>query len=178
MPDVMLLGPVPLTRPLATALQRMGLHVARLGPAKAARSLGALLDARLLIFGWPPGTHPQLETEAYTARTAILHAWWTTAAASVGPVVLKGLGPCPSCLSGGPTRYRPGGPSALGDWVVATAALEAQAALRNAMTALAGASLTWTSDQPGLTVTPWRRRLTCQGVECGSASPLMFPDHG
>lgn len=171
MADVTILGPQPLSRPLANALRRVGLHTTRNGAGNATRHLGSLLGARLIVFGWPPGFRPELEADAYASRTAALHAWWTTEDASVGPLVLKGMGPCPRCLGASPPRFRPAGAGMLGDWVVATATLEAQAAVRHGVTDLAGTSLTWSSESPGLGVMPWARRVGCTETECSGAHP-------
>lgn len=176
MADVTILGTRPFAQPLATALHRVGLYPTRHGVGNATRRLGSLLGCRLIVFGWPPGFRPELEADAYASRTPALHAWWTTEAAAVGPLVIKGMGPCPRCLGARATQFRPAGPGMLGEWVLATTTLEAHAAIRHGVTDLAGTSLTWSSDSPGLGVTPWTRRVECTEIECSEPSPLMVAD--
>lgn len=177
MTDVTILGGPALARPLAASLRRSKLRVKVSGPGVARRTPGTLIGTSLVVFGWAPGTWPELEASAYAADIPALHAWWTADRAEVGPLVVRGLGPCPVCLAGRAPEPSASPAGALADWVIASAALELQAALLNGVTDLAGASLTWLKERPGLSVTSWQRRYTCTAAECGAPSPLMVADH-
>ena len=137
-------------------------------PTEALADLGFAVGAELVVLEFAPGSHPLLEAHAFQLGPT-LYVWASATAATVGPLLLPGATPCPSCCvlprsDGTPTAVH------LRAWAMAGAVVELSAPLHQREGALAGRALCWDERSGSITMTPIRRRAGCRTPGC--AAPI------
>lgn len=165
-PSILVLGQPSQTRQLTLALHSAKLVAHGLTPGQALRSAGSMLGADLVVLPAPPGRNATLEAEAYAAGVGVLHVWWDSLQAEVGPFTSQGLGPCPTCFAGSAPQAGPGRAAPLAAWACALATLECAALFLAGQTELLGASWRWRLDEPGLGLAQWPSSEACLTAGC------------
>nr|WP_139280288.1 hypothetical protein [Tessaracoccus bendigoensis] len=165
--DVRVVGAQHRTTVVARALATGGLHCRCLTPGEATRRPGSILGAHIIVWAFPPGSHPTIEAEGYASGAIGCYAHWGSESAEVGPITVEGAGPCPACLHASPAEPGDHTDPLLGMWAAALAALQCDALLRTGRSELIGASWRWRLGAPGLALARWPGRCDCRAVECG-----------
>lgn len=140
----------------------------RVSPAEALADLGFAVGAEGVVLEFAPGASPLLEAHAFQLGPT-LYVWASATAATVGPLLLPGATPCPSCCvlprsDDTPTAVH------LRAWAMAGAVVELSAPLHQREGALAGRALCWDERSGSITMTPIRRRAGCRTPGC--AAPI------
>ncbi len=151
---------------IGLALASVGLPWRAVSPEVALGRPGVVVGSPALIWAFPPGRHPTLETQGYASGTCAVYAHWSGTVAEVGPVLVRGSGPCVACLFASAASNGRGGHPALRSWVAAWAALQCEALLRTGSSELIGASWRWRLNRPGLDLVRWRALPGCGARDC------------
>lgn len=143
-------------------------------PLDPSTALGLMLpdDGGLTVALWRPCAHPVADEALFAAGVPVLHAWWDTVQAEVGPFVAHGATACPRCHRGcvvsPPAPPSSGDSPALATWALSWACLEALAYLRDGTSELIGSSWRWKRADPGLLSTAWTPTGGCRTPGCVS----------
>lgn len=148
--------------PLASTTMRY--H--RVSPAKALADLGFAVGAEVVVLEFAPGTYPLLEAHAFQLGPT-LYAWANATVGTIGPLLLPGATPCPSCIAL-PRRDATPAAAHLRAWAMAGAVVELSALQYHLDGALAGRSLCWDERRGSIATTPTRRRSGCRTPGCGT----------
>lgn len=165
--DLRVVGAGHRTHTIARALANGGLHSRTLSARQALQPPGAMVGAHIVVWCFPPWSHPMPEAEAYASGSIGLYAYWDDGSARIGPVTLLGTGPCPRCLAARASASLRGSHPMLGSWVAAWVALQCEALLRTETTELVGASWGWSFEAPNLALLTHRRDPACVLPGCG-----------
>ncbi|RRD47453.1 hypothetical protein [Tessaracoccus sp. OH4464_COT-324] len=167
---------------LTTRLARSGLDVSAIRPDTALRRPGFAWDMDIVVLGFPPGTHPIVEFEAYTSGP-VLYVFADADHASVGPMLSRGTGPCPRCASVADEPCTPeedtpsyarlksiaGMGDALLDWAAATAVLETKTFQLSRVSTLGDAEMIWAlNGDTGISARRVAAQPGCGALDCRS----------
>ncbi len=138
----------------------------RVSPAEALADLGFAVGAEVVALEFAPGTYPLLEAHAFQLGPT-LYAWANATVGTIGPLLLPGATPCPSCCAL-PRRDATPAAAHLRAWALAGAVVELSAPLHHREGALAGRALCWDERSGSITTTPTHRRAGCRTPGCAT----------
>lgn len=165
--DICVVGAADRTAALAGALSTGGLSCRSLTPRQAVQRPGAFLGADIVVWCHYPWAHPMPEAEAYASGAVSLYVRWGDSGARIGPVTMRGRGPCPRCVGSSDHGPLDGHDPLLAAWVSSWAALECDALLTRGNSSLVGMCWSWGGGTARLSPATFRRDASCALPGCG-----------